>query len=166
MSEHTHATHDEHASHGGLSKYLAVAAALMVLTAISFWVANSPLMETPSVGWLVMMAVSVTKAMLVIMFFMHLIWEANWKYVLTIPCMIMSVLLVMALVPDVYMRYRLTDPERLLHAAEVPESKQQIFDVTEGEWGLGARPRPTPTRPPQPGDQYIQAHEQSPSDSH
>ena len=32
-----------------------------------------------------MMAVSCTKAMLVIMFFMHLLWEANWKWVLTIP---------------------------------------------------------------------------------
>ena len=32
-----------------------------------------------------MMAVSCTKAMLVILFFMHVKYEANWKYVLTIP---------------------------------------------------------------------------------
>ena len=167
MSEHSHTQHDEHASHGGMGKYLTVAAALMVLTAISFWVANSPLMDTPSVGWLVMMAVSVTKAMLVIMFFMHLIWEANWKYVLTIPATIMSVLLVIALVPDVYMRYRQATPERLLHAAEVTEAEQGIFEITEGESELGARPRTAPGRLAQPGDQYIEIHdEQASGDSH
>ena len=31
--------------------------------------------------------------MLVIMFFMHLMWEANWKYVLTIPASMMSIFL-------------------------------------------------------------------------
>ena len=35
--------------------------------------------------WAFMMAVSCTKAMLVILFFMHVKYEANWKYVLTIP---------------------------------------------------------------------------------
>ena len=39
----------------------------------------------PQVGWAFMMAVSCTKAMLVILFFMHVKYEANWKYVLTIP---------------------------------------------------------------------------------
>jgi caa(3)-type oxidase subunit IV len=157
---HDEHAHDEHAHHGGLGKYLAVALALMILTAISFAVANSPIMDTPSVGWLVMMAVSVTKAMLVIMFFMHLIWEANWKYVLTIPCTIMSVLLVMALVPDVFMRYRTTTPQRLLHAAEVTPDESAIFEVTEGESELGAVPRPVPGEAAQPGDQYIETHDE------
>ena len=39
----------------------------------------------PQIGWAFMMAVSCTKAMLVILFFMHVKYEANWKYVLTIP---------------------------------------------------------------------------------
>ena len=38
------------------------------------------------------------------LFFMHLIWEADWKYVLTIPASIMSVFLVLALIPDIGMR--------------------------------------------------------------
>jgi cytochrome c oxidase subunit 4 len=164
MSEHT--AHHEHNSHGGLGKYLAVAVALMVLTAVSFIVANSPIMETPSVGWLVMMAVSVTKAMLVIMFFMHLIWEANWKYVLTIPATFMSVLLVLALVPDVYMRYRRATPDRLLHAAEIPAAKDDFFQINEGESELGARPHSAPGQLAQPGDQYIEIHEQPAGDSH
>lgn len=159
---------DEHAQHGGLGKYLAVAVALMILTMVSFAVANSPIMETPSVGWLVMMAVSVTKAMLVIMFFMHLIWEANWKYVLTIPCTIMATLLVMALVPDIYMRYRTSTPERLLHAAEIPAAEDVIFEVTEGESELGAVPRPASGEPALPGDQYIdvETDEETAGNSH
>ena len=53
-----------------------------------------------------MMAVSCTKALLVILFFMHVKYEANWKYVLTIPASIMSMLLILALVPDVGLRMR------------------------------------------------------------
>ena len=68
-----------------------------------------------------MMAVSCAKALLVILFFMHLKWEANWKYVLTIPAAMMSVFLVLMLVPDVGCRYNHYTEERLLHAAEAVE---------------------------------------------
>ena len=57
-----------------------------------------------AVGWAFMMAVSCTKAMLVILFFMHVKYEANWKYVLTIPAGMMSIFLVLVLVPDVGLR--------------------------------------------------------------
>ena len=53
-----------------------------------------------------MMAVSCAKSMLVILFFMHVKYEANWKYVLTIPAAMMSIFLMMMLVPDVGMRMR------------------------------------------------------------
>lgn len=122
MADHAHNphadaghAHDEH--HGGLGKYLAVTAGLMVLTFISFSVANSPLMNTPAAGWSIMMAVSCAKALLVIAFFMHLIWEANWKYVLTIPASIMSCFLVLMLVPDIGFRTRHYSEERLQYAA-------------------------------------------------
>jgi cytochrome c oxidase subunit 4 len=68
-----------------------------------------------------MMAVSCAKAMLVILFFMHLLWEASWKYVLTIPCAMMSVFLLLMLVPDVGCRYNHYSEERLLHAADPVE---------------------------------------------
>jgi cytochrome c oxidase subunit 4 len=85
-----------------------------------------------------MMAVSCTKAMLVIMFFMHLLWEANWKWVLTIPASFMSVFLMLMLVPDVGWRqnngYAHYSEERLLFApdppsvekAEMKAAKQQL----------------------------------------
>lgn len=112
--------HDQ--GHGGVGKYLVVFAALCVLTAISFGVGNSKtIMSNKEVGWSLMMAVSCAKAMLVIMFFMHLLWEANWKYVLTIPASIMSLFLILMLIPDVGQRTRTYSEERLLYAATPEE---------------------------------------------
>lgn len=100
--------HHDHAAHGhgaiDLKKYVAVFVALCVLSAMSFFTYSDlwpSALDTPSVKRLFMMAVSCTKAMLVILFFMHLKYEANWKYVLTVPASIMSVLLVLLLVPDI-----------------------------------------------------------------
>ena len=71
--------------------------------------------------WAMMMAVSCAKAMLVILFFMHMLWEANWKYVLTIPASMMSIFLLLMLVPDIGRRTDRYSEERWLHAAE-PEA--------------------------------------------
>jgi len=113
--------HDDHHSHGGIGKYLLVFLALCVLTTLSFFTYSRfwPFHDTPAVGWVFMMAVSCTKAMLVISFFMHLIWEANWKYVLTVPASLMSVFLVVALVPDVGQRSRYYAEERTLYASDI-----------------------------------------------
>lgn len=126
MSHNSHADHahpvgghDDHA-HGGNGKYIAVFVALCVLTGASFFTTSSlwPFHSTPSIGWAFMMAVSCTKAMLVILFFMHLLWEANWKYVLTIPAAGMSVFLVCMLIPDVGLRTRKYSEERQAYAVE------------------------------------------------
>ena len=110
--------HEEH-GHGGLGVYLAVFVSLCVLTAISFAVGNSDTMRrTPVVMWSMMMAVSCAKAMLVILFFMHLKWEANWKYVLTIPASLMSMFLLLMLIPDIGLRVQRYAEERFLYAAE------------------------------------------------
>lgn len=100
------ATHHDHAGqhdHGGIAKYIFVFLALCVLTTMSFFTYSRywPWHDEPAVGRLFMTAVSCTKAMLVILFFMHVKYEANWKYVLTIPASIMSVFLCLALVPDI-----------------------------------------------------------------
>jgi cytochrome c oxidase subunit 4 len=54
--------------------------------------------------------------MLVILFFMHLMWEANWKYVLTIPASMMSIFLLLMLVPDIGRRTEKYASERWLYA--------------------------------------------------
>ncbi|QDU31637.1 hypothetical protein ETAA8_67970 [Anatilimnocola aggregata] len=129
--QHLGATKDAHASHGGLSVYLAVFASLCVLTLLSFLVGNSQVLreKAPQVMWAAMMAVSCAKAMLVMLFFMHLKWEANWKYVLTVPASMMSLFLVLMLVPDVGRRTRTYSDDRWLHAAEPRETTVEEHDA-------------------------------------
>jgi cytochrome c oxidase subunit 4 len=117
-----HGHTEGHHPPGGSGKYIAVFLALCVLTGASFFTTSEywPFKDTPTIGWAFMMAVSCTKAMLVILFFMHLMWEANWKYVLTIPAAMMSCFLVLMLVPDVGWRSRMYSEERLIYAAEAP----------------------------------------------
>jgi cytochrome c oxidase subunit 4 len=145
MSDHEHHSepgHDshEHEHHGGNAKYLIVFAALCVLTLGSFltyfefWRNHVPSEASRAL----MMAISCTKAMLVIMFFMHLLWEANWKWVLTIPATFMSVFLMFMLVPDIGWRidngYARYSRARWLFAAN-PE-KVEASDVKAAEKDL------------------------------
>lgn len=117
-SEHT-SQHDEHDDHGGIGKYIAVFVALCCLTSASVFTTSSlwPFPDQPAYGWAFMMAVSCAKALLVILFFMHMLWEANWKWVLTVPAAGMSVFLVLMLIPDVGMRTRHYSEERWAGAA-------------------------------------------------
>jgi cytochrome c oxidase subunit 4 len=129
MTEHSleDPSHEDIAGHapGGIAKYIFVFLALCVLTMMSFWTSGylNFLVQWPfpgevGVGRAFMMAVSCTKAMLVILFFMHVKYEANWKYVLTIPAGMMSIFLMLMLVPDVGMRLHHASQERLLHMAK------------------------------------------------
>jgi cytochrome c oxidase subunit 4 len=136
MTEHS-ATHNEHLpvghdsheeiAHGGIGKYLVVFVALCALTMCSFLTYFDFWREhvSPHASRALMMAVSCTKAMLVIMFFMHLLWEANWKWVLTIPATFMSIFLMLMLVPDIGWRqnngFAHYSGERLLYAADPPQ---------------------------------------------
>jgi cytochrome c oxidase subunit 4 len=114
--EHAHAAgHDDAGHHDvGIAKYIYVFIALCVLTTMSFFTYSSawPFHEQPNIGRSFMMAVSCTKALLVILFFMHVKYEASWKYVLTIPPAIMAIFLMLALVPDVGLRSRMFSEER------------------------------------------------------
>jgi len=129
--------HPHGANHppSGVSVYVMVAVALVFLTACSYWTYTPlwPFGESVAIKRLWMMAVSCTKAMLVILFFMHLKWEANWKWVVTIPASMMSLLLILALVPDIGRRMRHASHERLTYAAEQPERE------AKGEPGTALR---------------------------
>ena len=126
MTEHDDHAHDaEHGhdadhGHGSMKLYLGVFGALVVCTAISFGVGSSPLMEGELawIGQVFMIAISCVKSLLVMLVFMHLVWEANWKYVLTIPASLMSVFLMCMLMPDVMLRTRRYAEERWRYAAE------------------------------------------------
>jgi cytochrome c oxidase subunit 4 len=130
----THSAHEPHGveqsyekgahgshHHGGVGVYVMVAVALVILTSFSY-ATNLPLWsaivgDNIHVKRIWMMGVSCTKAMLVILFFMHLKWEANWKWVLTVPASMMSMLLIFALVPDIGRRMNYASHDRLTHDA-------------------------------------------------
>ncbi|HEY4232753.1 MAG TPA: cytochrome C oxidase subunit IV family protein [Lacipirellulaceae bacterium] len=127
-----------HEEHGGNGKYIAVFFALCILTTASFFTYSSYWPFNKEVARAFMLAVSCTKAMLVIMFFMHLYWEANWKWVLTIPASFMSIFLMLMLVPDVGMRiyngYEGYSRERWTYAANkqnVQASDQKALEAEE-----------------------------------
>ncbi len=101
-------------SHGTV--FIIVFVMLCAMTGLSLWIANSHLMDNPLTGWIAMMGLSVAKAFLVITFFMHLWWEKRWKYVLTIPSMLMGALLVILLIPDVADRISTYSKTRSNHA--------------------------------------------------
>ncbi|MCA9269407.1 MAG: cytochrome C oxidase subunit IV family protein [Planctomycetales bacterium] len=135
----SHSDHDHHDDHGGNAKYVMVFIALCLLTSASFmtffpfWHDNI----SPSVSRTFMMAVSCMKALLVMGFFMHLIWEANWKYVLTIPAGMMSIFLILMLVPDVGCRYDHYSQQRLLHAADEAAEEQGGENGSAGDHATG-----------------------------
>jgi cytochrome c oxidase subunit 4 len=132
MTDHAHQSdHEpdgehEPEHHGSLPFYILIAVVLVFLTACSYathtavW--ESTIGTSIEIKRLWMMAVSCAKAMCVIMVFMHLYWEANWKWVLTIPASFMSLFLALALVPDVGMRqnngFSRYSQERLLYEAD------------------------------------------------
>lgn len=141
--------HDDGHGHG-VGKYVAVFLCLCFLTGMSFFTYSDlwPFHETPSVAWVFMMAVSCTKALLVVLFFMHVKYEANWKYVLTIPASIMALFLLLALVPDIGMRvegaygYRYTE-ERRRHvgvsddAERIEQASQKLHGGAHGAESTG-----------------------------
>jgi caa(3)-type oxidase subunit IV len=91
---------------------------LVLLTLASFWVANAEgLFALQQTKWQVMMGISAAKASLVVLFFMHFWWERSWKYLLTLPTILMAVILVVALIPDILHRRATYSDTRLNHAA-------------------------------------------------
>ena len=112
--------------------FIAVFLLLCALTGISFWIANSHLMENKVLGWVAMIAVSTAKAGLVLMFFMHLWWEKSWKFVLMLPVSILAAVLVLLLIPDIGLRtnsYSL-DRERSAAAPNSYSNDQEQFGET------------------------------------
>jgi len=131
-----------HADHGspGIAKYMYVFLALTVLTSASFFTYSDywPYKNQPAVGWTFMMAVSCCKALLVMLFFMHLKYEASWKYVLTIPASVMAIFLMLALVPDIKWRFeriiggRRASEERRLHTYQPERDAEKPASATSG----------------------------------
>ena len=125
-----HPEHDQdHEDHPKVDKrvFILVFFVLALLTAASYVIGNYglDLGLSRSMTWVAMMAVSCAKAGLVICCFMHLWWEANWKWVLTVPSSMMAVFLVIMLIPDVGCRTDNYSSERWNRAASDSDEVQQ-----------------------------------------
>lgn len=104
------AAHD--ASHGESHphvNYMNIFYALCVLTVISVAIdygLKGAAIPNPRlvVGGLVL-AVAVMKASFVLMYFMHLKFEGQWKYVLMAPTIVLAGVLIVAIIPDIGVHY-------------------------------------------------------------
>jgi cytochrome c oxidase subunit 4 len=102
-------SHSSGSHHGpGLQAYLTVAAALGVFTVVSFVVNYFVRHEsiTATMGFSIILAVAICKALLVGLYFMHLVLDWGRLYYLIIPALILGVLLVVVLLPDIVLGWR------------------------------------------------------------
>lgn len=83
--------------------YLLIFGALCIFTLLS--VVFDVVELTKPVTAVLVLAVAAAKALCVMMFFMHLKFEGNWKFVLLMPTFILACGLPLALAPDVGLHY-------------------------------------------------------------
>ena len=95
MSDESHDTHHVN--------YLLIFIVLCVCSVLSY--VFDKISFAPAVTLVLVMAVACTKAMCVLMYFMHLKFEGNWKYVLLAPTTILAIGLPVALFPDIGASY-------------------------------------------------------------
>jgi caa(3)-type oxidase subunit IV len=98
----TNAHPSEH--HGpGFQAYLVVFGALSIFTAISF-IVNSAVRGgslTSTAGFTLILGVAVVKAVLVGMYFMHLVVDWGKLYYLVFPAFILGAMMITVLMPDI-----------------------------------------------------------------
>lgn len=112
----THVDDHEHPSHD--TTFMKVFGVLCICTLASFGADFLPNFDvSDGVVAVVVLAIAVAKALCVMLFFMHLKWERNWKYVLLAPTVILSIGLPVALIPDIGVHYWIMQPTETSEAA-------------------------------------------------
>lgn len=96
----------EHHSHG--KTYLMVFCALCVFTLMSI-LADAFHIPNKNVLRVIILTVATSKALCVMMYFMHLKFEGAWKYLLLAPTFILAFTIPFALAPDMGMSYYTRD---------------------------------------------------------
>lgn len=150
--------HDDHSAHH--VNYLYVFGALCGFTALSVVFDLLGAINVPhSVIIVLVMAVACAKALSVMMFFMHLKFEGNWKYVLLAPTTILAIGLPLALYPDVGIAYYTsTAPQVEDWGKEFAEYKEEqhghhgdAVQHDEGAADSEEQPSEPETKPEEPG---------------
>ena len=95
--------HPEHHEGPGFQAYMVVFVALSLFTAISFGV-NYAVREyglAPHAGFAIILGVAVIKAILVGLYFMHLVVDWGKLYYLIFPTFILAAMFITVLMPDI-----------------------------------------------------------------
>jgi caa(3)-type oxidase subunit IV len=94
----THEVKDLQAPHVKWTKYVVVAVVLAVITAIEIWLALlKPL--PPELTTVILLGLTLSKAALVMLFYMHLKYDTKWySLVLVFPLFMVMVLFIIVLV--------------------------------------------------------------------
>jgi caa(3)-type oxidase subunit IV len=112
MSDNATSTPAVHAEHHGpnVGAYLAVFGALSVFTALSFVFNTMARHDAIShlTSFFLILGVAIIKALLVAAIFMHLKWDFRKLYILIVPALVLGPLLVIVLLPDIVLAWRLT----------------------------------------------------------
>ena len=95
---HNHAAEDLQAPHVQWTKYVTVAVVLAVITGVEIFLALSHILPTPlTIALLV--ALTLSKAALVMLFYMHLKYDTRWySLMLVFPLFMVVVLFVIVLI--------------------------------------------------------------------
>jgi cytochrome c oxidase subunit IV len=99
---HDPSPHDTHGAHPHIvpvSTYLLVFGALMVLTGVTVWVAT---LDFGAFNTVVAMAIAITKASLVVLFFMHVKYSPSLTKLLVAASFIWLALMVLGTLVDYY----------------------------------------------------------------
>lgn len=128
---------DSHEAHAH-PPYKFIFLLLCVFTGIS-WLADEAKDLIPGAGVLavIVLAVAVAKALCVMLYFMHLKFERNWKYVLLAPTCILAIGLPLALLPDVGVHYYYVDVPQDSIARNVDSASHEADGGDEHQGGDG-----------------------------
>lgn len=111
MTDHAAHDHaDDHGSHG--KTYFTVFLALCGFTLASI-VADVLNLSNRSVLVTIILAIATSKALCVMMFFMHLKFERAWKYLLLAPTAVLAAAIPFSLFPDISAPYWTRDVPQL-----------------------------------------------------
>ncbi len=115
MTEEIH-TGDYVEAHGPSFKaYMFIFAILSVFTAISFVVNEAVRHDVLStqMGFLLILGVAIVKALLVAIYFMHLIVDWGKLYYFIFPTFILGTMFMIVLLPDIVHAWHDTNPDRV-----------------------------------------------------
>jgi caa(3)-type oxidase subunit IV len=106
-TEAAHAEH--HEAHISDATFLKVFGGLLIFTALTF-AANQFLGEKAKlIAFLIIGTIAICKALLVVVYFMHLVLDWKKLFLFIVPVMILAPLIVIVLWPDIVLSWRLAD---------------------------------------------------------